>query len=304
MQVARGIAVGPDDEASWMREAVLAAGAKGAALHEAEALIWYGRPEQLAPLLVDAPNLGWVQLPAAGIEDYLPLMGPAIQIWTAAKGVYADPCAEHALGLAIAGFRHLDAAARTRTWRKAPGKTLFDAKAVIVGGGGIAQSLIRLLKPFRVHVTVVRRQPEPTPGADRTVPPERLMQTLGDADLLVLAAPLTKQTEFMVAEDQLRAMKPDAWLINVARGRLVNTRDLVRALTDRWIGGAGLDVTDPEPLPDGHPLWQLDNCIITSHTANPPNLDRELFRRRIVENVRRFVAGDALLGIVDRNAGY
>ena len=130
------------------------------------------------------------------------------------------------------------------------------------------------------------------------------METLGDADLLVLAAPLTKETEFMVAEDQLRAMKQDAWLINVARGRLVKTDDLVRALQEHWIGGAGLDVTDPEPLPDGHPLWQLDNCLITSHTANPPNLDRELFRRRIIENVRHFVAGERLLGVVDRAAGY
>jgi len=219
-------------------------------------------------------------------------MGPAIQTWTAAKGVFADPCAEHALGLTIAGFRHLAAAARTRTWHKAPGQTLFEARVVIVGGGGIAQSLIRLLVPFRAHVTVVRRQPEPTPGADRTVRSDSLMQALGDADLLVLAAPLTKDTECMIAEDQLHVMKEDAWLINVARGRLVNTDDLVRALSEHWIGGAGLDVTDPEPLPDGHPLWQLDNCIITSHTANPPNLDRQLFRKRIVENVRRFVAGD------------
>jgi phosphoglycerate dehydrogenase-like enzyme len=304
MQVAPGIAVGPDDEASWMREAVLEAGARDATLREAEALIWYGRPEELAPLLDSAPKLRWVQLPAAGIEDYLPLMGPAIETWTAAKGVYADPCAEHALGLTIAGFRHFEAAARTRTWRKAPGKTLFDARAVIVGGGGIAQSLIRLLKPFRVHVTVVRRQPEATPGADRTVSPKQLMETLGDADLLVLAAPLTTETELMVGEPQLRAMKHDAWLINVARGRLVNTDDLVRALGEHWIGGAGLDVTDPEPLPDAHPLWQLDNCIITSHTANPPNLDRDLFRGRIIENVRRFLAGKRLLGLVDRTAGY
>jgi phosphoglycerate dehydrogenase-like enzyme len=287
-----------------MRDAVLAAGGRDAALREAEALIWYGRPEELAPLLENAPKLRWVQLPAAGIEDYLALMSPAIQTWTAAKGVYADPCAEHALGLAIAGFRHLDAAARTRSWRKVPGKTLFDAKAVIVGGGGIAQSLIRLLKPFRVHVTVVRRQPEPTAGADRTVQPDQLLEMLGDADLLVLAAPLTKQTEFMVGERQLRAMKVDSWLINVARGRLVATDDLVRALREHWIGGAGLDVTDPEPLPDGHPLWQLDNCLITSHTANPPNLDRELFRKRIIENVRRFVVGEPLLGLVDRTAGY
>jgi phosphoglycerate dehydrogenase-like enzyme len=304
MGMAPRVAVGPDQESSWMREAVLAAGASDAALPEAEALIWYGTAADLSPLLTRAPRLRWVQLPAAGIEDYLPLMDGAVKTWTAAKGVYADPCAEHALGLAIAGFRHFDAAARTKTWRKSPGKTLFDSRAAILGGGGIAQSLLRLLKPFRVYVTVVRRQPEPVPGADRTVPPDYLLQTLGDADLLVLAAPLTKQTEFIVGERQLRAMKQDAWLINVARGRLVKTDDLVRALREHWIGGAGLDVTDPEPLPDGHPLWDLDNCIITSHTANPPNLDRQLFERRITENVRRFVAGEPLVGIVDQTAGY
>jgi phosphoglycerate dehydrogenase-like enzyme len=304
MRMAPRIAVGPAEESAWMRNAVVAAGATEASAREADALIWYGSPAALAPLLADAPKLRWIQLPAAGIEDFLPLMDGTAPIWTAAKGVYAEPCAEHALGLAIAGFRHFSAAARTASWRKTPGKTLFDARAVIVGGGGIAQSLLRLLKPFRVQTTVVRRQPEPTPGADRTVPPDHLMQTLGGADLLFLAAPLTKQTEFIVGEAQLRAMKQDAWLINVARGRLVRTEDLVHALSEGWIGGAGLDVTDPEPLPDGHPLWALDNCLITSHTANPPNLDRQLFARRITENVRRFAAGEPLVGIVDQTAGY
>ena len=304
MQVTARIAVGPAAESAWMGEAVLAAGATDSTLNQAEGLIWYGNAAELEPLLADAPKLRWVQLPAAGIEEYLPLIGRTTQTWTAAKGVYADPCAEHAIGLAIAGFRHFNEASRMRSWHKAPGKTLFDARAAIVGGGGIAQSLLRLLKPFRVHTTVVRRQSEATPGADRTVQTGNLMEALRDADLLVLAAPLTRETRLMIREPQLRAMKKDAWLINVARGRLVDTDDLVRALKEGWIGGAGLDVTDPEPLPVGHPLWGLDNCIITSHTANPPNLDRQLFRGRIIENVRRFAAGEPLLGLIDRAAGY
>src|SRR5207244_698568 len=106
-----------------------------------------------------------------------------------------------------------------------------------VGGGGIARSLLRLLQPFHTDTTVIRRRPEPTLGADRTLQPDDLMQALPDADLLVLAAPLTKETEGMIAEPQLRAMKDDAWLINVARGRLVKTDDLIRALKERWIGG-------------------------------------------------------------------
>ena len=300
-----GIAVGPAADESWMGAAVREAGGTQAPLAEADALIWYGTASDLAPVLKAAPNVRWIQLPAAGVEDYLALMDGGDRIWTAAKGVYANPCAEHALGLAIAGFRHMDAGARSPGWRKLPGKTLFGANVVVVGGaGGIGQALLRLLKPFGVKATSVRRRSEPTPGADRTVAPEDFMGTLGDADLVVLAAPLTSETGNMVAEAQLRAMKNDAWLVNVARGRLVKTDDLVKALVERWIGGAGLDVTDPEPLPAEHPLWRLDNCIITSHTANPPNLDQQLYRRRIVENVRRFLRGQPLIGVVDPRAGY
>lgn len=304
MSVVPGIAVAPEQEADWMREAVQSAGATVAPLAQADALIWYGKPSELKPVLARAPRLRWIQLPAAGIEHYLPLIGDDGRTWTAAKGVYADHCAEHALGLAVAGFRHLDAGARSQTWRKRPGKTLFGARVVTVGGGGIARSLLRLLQPFHIDATVIRRRPEPVPGADRTLHPGDLMQALPDADLIVLAAPLTAETERMIAERQLRAMKDSAWLINVARGRLINTGHLVQALTEHWIGGAGLDVTDPEPLPDEHPLWELDNCIITSHTANPPNLERESFRVRIADNVHRFLTDQALLGVVDRVAGY
>lgn len=302
--MAQGIAVPPGAEADWIGDAVRDAGGNEVPPSQAGGLIWYGTPSDLAVLLADAPQIRWVQLPFAGVENYLALIDGDARVWTAAKGVYADQCAEHALGLAIAGFRHLDAGVRSKTWRKVVGKSLFDATVVIVGGGGIGQSLLRLLGPFRVHSTVIRRRAEPTLGADRTLGPGELIQAVGDADLLVLAAPLTKETEHMIAEPELRAMKKDAWLINVARGQLVKTDDLVLALTQREIGGAGLDVTDPEPLPDAHPLWKLDNCIITSHNANPPNLERALYRPRIVENVRRFLAGEPLLGTIERVDGY
>jgi phosphoglycerate dehydrogenase-like enzyme len=120
----------------------------------------------------------------------------------------------------------------------------------------------------------------------------------------VLALPLTAETEGVIAESQLRAMREDAWLINVGRGKLVVTQDLVRALHEGWIGGAGLDVTDPEPLPSDHPLWQVENCIITPHVANPPNLERGPFSSLIIENVRRYLRGDPLQGAVDPELGY
>ena len=298
------IALAPAGEAEWMRDAVSAGGGRVTSLETAQALIWAGgRAAELATLLARAPGVRWVQLPVAGVEEYLALMDDT-RTWTAAKGVYADQCAEQVLGLAIAGFRHLDDGGRRRRWHRADGKTLLDARVVIVGGGGIARSVLRLLAPFRVHATVIRRRAEPTPGADRTLTSAHLTEALADADLVVLAAPLTKETEGMIGAAQLRAMKGDAWLINVARGKLVRTEDLVGALHERWIGGAGLDVTDPEPLPDGHPLWQLDNCIITSHTASPPNLERKVLAERITENVRRYGEGQPLLGVVDPAAGY
>jgi phosphoglycerate dehydrogenase-like enzyme len=303
-RVSKGIAIAPDERAGFVREALQAAGAGEASLEDADALIWVGGgADELAAVLGRASRVRWVQLPSAGIEQYLPLMTDG-RTWTAAKGVYADQCAELALGLAVAGFRHLDHGARHKSWHQSDGQSLFGARVAIVGGGGIAQSMLRLLAPFTTQTTVIRRQSEPTPGAARTLTPEHLMEALADADLVVLAAPLTPATEGMVAEPQLRVMKPDAWLINVARGRLVRTDDLVRALREHWIGGAGLDVTEPEPLPDGHPLWNLDNCLITSHTANPPNLEQEVLAKRITENVRRYLRGETLLGVVDPAAGY
>jgi phosphoglycerate dehydrogenase-like enzyme len=287
-----------------MGQAVREAGGQVVPIGIAEALVWFGNAQALEPLIAQGPLLRWIQLPVAGVERYLPLINGHSIVWTAAKGVYDDSVAEQALGLAIAGYRNFISAGRYPTWRPEPAKTLFKARVTIVGAGGIAQSLIKLLRPFAPTITVVRRRSEPTPGADATVAFDRFSEAIPDADLIVLAAALTPQTERMVAEPQLRAMKRDAWLINVARGKLIKTDHLVRALQEKWIGGAGLDVTDPEPLPDGHPLWRLDNCLITSHTANPPNLERAMFRDFIVENVGRFVKGERLLGEVDRTAGY
>ena len=152
-----------------MGATVREAGEAVAPLAEADALIWYGGAADLAELLKAGPRVRWIQLPSAGVEDYLELIDDGGRIWTAAKGVYANPCAEHALGLAIAGFRHMDAGVRMPGWRRLPGRTLFGANVVVVGGaGGIGQALLRLLKPFGVKATSVRRRAEPTPGADRT----------------------------------------------------------------------------------------------------------------------------------------
>jgi phosphoglycerate dehydrogenase-like enzyme len=234
---------------------------------------------------------------SAGVLD-------AERTWTCAKGAYAEPVAEHALTLALAGLRSLRRRILATSWGSPEGALLYDEPVTIIGGGGIAACLLNLLAPFRVTATVVRRSSEPMTGAARTLPQAMLPEALSGARVVFLALALTPQTEKIIGAPQLATMRQDAWLVNVARGRLVDTDALVAALDNHVIGGAALDVTDPEPLPDGHPLWRHERCIITPHTADTPEMVERLLAVRIRENVARFAAGDSLLGCVDPIAGY
>jgi phosphoglycerate dehydrogenase-like enzyme len=191
-----------------------------------------------------------------------------------------------------------------RSWGEPAGTSLYDQPVTILGGGGITASLLGLLAPLRVTATVVRQHPDPVPGAARTVGQADLHEALAGAQVVFLALALTPSTEHIIGAPELAAMRPDAWLVNVARGGHVDTDALVAALTAGTIGGAALDVTDPEPLPDGHPLWDQERCIITPHTADTTEMIRPLLARRIRDNVARFAAGEPLLGLVDPALGY
>ena len=270
-----------------------------------DALMWMAPddPSGLQDAVRSAPSLQWAQLPFAGVERFVDVLDPSLT-WACAKGVYAEPVAEHALALALAGLRSLPTRARAQSWGEQAAATLYDAPVVVLGAGGITTSLLGLLAPFRCPVTVVRRSGEPVEGAARTVAMDALDDVLGEALVVVLALALTPQTRHVIGVDQLAAMRSDAWLVNVARGPHVDTDALLTALRDGTIGGAALDVTDPEPLPDGHPLWSSPNCLITPHTANPWQTAQPLLARRITENVRRAGAGEPLLGLVDLDRGY
>jgi phosphoglycerate dehydrogenase-like enzyme len=298
------VAIAPADAASWIADAVRESGGRVVAPAQAEALIWGGwRPDGLQEVLEEGPRISWVQLPSAGVEAYAGLIDGR-RIWTCAKGIYAQPVAEHALALALAGLHHLPRLARARTWRRTLCRDLSGGSVTVIGGGGIASTLLDLLAPFHVAVTVVRRHPQDLPGASRVLGADALHDALPRADVVILAPALTPETEGMIGAPELRLMKSDAWLVNVGRGKLVRTDDLVEALRQRWIGGAALDVTDPEPLPDDHPLWNLDNCLITPHCANPPPLADRRYAELIRENVGRRIEGRPLAGLVDACLGY
>jgi phosphoglycerate dehydrogenase-like enzyme len=301
------IAVGPEG-AYWADEAIRRGGGETVSIdNHPDGLIWiqFGAAHDLKKYLTTHPGIGWVQLPLAGVEDVF--AAGAItheQQWTSAKGAYAEPVAEHALMLMLAGLRQLPTRARARAWGKPAGVSLFDQPVTIVGAGGITVALLKLLAPFRAHVTVVRPRPEPLEGAKLTVGSEHLNDALASARVVVLAPALTAQTYHMIGQGELDVMRDDAWLVNVGRGGLVNTTALVEALRKGVIGGAALDVTEPEPLPSSHPLWKLRNCLITPHTADTKEMIFPLLARRITENVRRLGAGEELLGLVDADLGY
>ena len=160
------------------------------------------------------------------------------------------------------------------------------------------------MAPFGVEATVVRRHPSPVAGAAHVVGHDELHDSLAGATLVVLALALTPETTGIIGAAELERMDGDAWLVNVARGPHVVTGDLVAALRAGAIGGAALDVTDPEPLPAGHPLWDLDNCLITPHTSNTWQMAEPLFAERVGANVARYQRGEPLLGLVDPKLGY
>ena len=302
------VAVEPD---CWRRpvlvEAVERAGGTVSAPETATALAWAEPTQaQLIGDLVDAnPGIEWVQLPYAGIEPVIDIVTARPHVeWYCGKGVYAEPVAEHALMLALAGMRGMATYARASRWEAPQGRNLLGASVTILGGGGITESLLRLLGPFGCNVTVMRNHPQPMPGAAQVVGPDALADILPGTDVLVLALALTPETAGIIGAAELAALPNHAWIVNVARGGHIVSDDLVEALASGQIGGAALDVTDPEPLPSGHPLWSMANCLITPHIGNTPEMGLVLLADRVTTNVALRLAGEALVGPVYVELGY
>jgi D-3-phosphoglycerate dehydrogenase len=288
--------VAPESDRA-IEEAITTAGGQIGPLEQADALVWLdSNPDSFPDSLPD--GIRWVQLPSAGVEHWL-AKTDRDRPWTSAAGAYGLPVAEHVLALMLAGSRRLADCARARTWTAPPARPLDGSTVAIVGAGGIGRALIALLEPLDVEVLAVTRR-----GRDGTLPAARLPEVLPAAHHVVIAAPATADTRHIIGAAELDAMRDDAWLVNVARGSLVDTDALVAALAAGSIGGAALDVTDPEPLPDGHPLWSEPRALITPHIANPPSTLRHYLAKHVGENVRRFAAGEELLALIDPDAGY
>jgi len=295
-----------------MQEAIEAAGGSVVEPAEADALVWINPldPDGLKDLLT-ATSARWIQLPFAGIESFFDagVLDPD-RTWTCTKGVYGPACAEHAIALMLAAARCLNEHVKATSWRATyaqlgqPERRLNGLTVLIVGTGGIGASLAEMLQPFGTRILAINRSGKPMDLADRTGKMDELIDLLGEADFVVLAPALTAETRGMIGSKELDAMRPSAWLINVGRGGLIDTDALVSGLEEGKIGGAGLDVTDPEPLPDGHPLWGFDNVIITPHVANTADMAIPELTEMVRRNVAHFGRGEDLEGLVDVSLGY
>ncbi|KPN19334.1 MULTISPECIES: D-isomer specific 2-hydroxyacid dehydrogenase family protein [Arthrobacter] len=259
----------------------------------------------LTDILKSHPAIRWIQVYLAGADAWVPLIQQYPEIrWTSAKGAYGQPVGEYALTLTLAMLRAVPTFARARSWGPPQGTSLYGKRVVIVGAGGVGREILRLVGIFTPHITVVRRHDEPVPGAERTVTDAGLDDALGGSDVVILAAAMTTATRHLIDARRLGQMSPHAVLINIARGPLVDTDALVAALAEGRLAGAALDVTDPQPLPDGHPLWSEPHALISPHTAETEAMIRPHLAARVRENVRSFRNGDPLAGLVDPAKGY
>ncbi|MFI7612616.1 D-isomer specific 2-hydroxyacid dehydrogenase family protein [Nonomuraea terrae] len=295
--------VGPEPVPTLV-EAVRRGGGQVVPLEEAEAIVYFGGgdPQTLRSMLHE--GISWVQLPSAGVERWVDAgIITRHPVFTAATGAYAPQIAEHALALMLAAARDLHRHARATSWGANTSVELSGSTVAIVGCGGIGRRLIRLLEPFGCTIVAVTDSGA-VPGAARVLPRARYRDALPDAHYVVIAAPATPDTRGMFGAREFALMREDAWLVNIARGGLVVTADLVDALRAGRIGGAALDVTDPEPLPDGHPLWELENALITPHSANPHAAYWRRLAERVTANVRNFAAGEPLDGVVSPEQGF
>jgi phosphoglycerate dehydrogenase-like enzyme len=258
-----------------------------------------------------APHLRWIQLTSAG-ADRLLNSGFVEQgiVVTTVSGLHATPIGEFVISsmlmFAKGAPRTMRAQAKHEWTRFAP--TELRGKTIgIVGIGHIGAEVGRLAKAFGCRVIATRRSATTVtsePYADEIMPAAALPRLLGESDYVVLSMPLTPETRGMIAEPQLRSMKPTAVLVNIARGAVTVEADLIRALQEGWIAGAALDVFDQEPLPPESPFWDMENVILTPHISGGTEIYNQRAVEIFVDNLRRYLAGQPLQNVVDPTRGY
>ena len=270
----------------------------------------------ITPAEVEAgKKLKWVQVMSAGVEQVLFLSGSndlrdSNITLTNNKIVQGPEIADHAMALLLALSRDLPtfwANKQEEKWQARPyrGIELRDKNAVIIGLGGIGNQIATRAWAFGMNVTGVDPEDKPfNPFVKKTVKPDQLDAVLPEADVVFISAPHTPKSHKMVGPHEFDLMKKGAYFIAVSRGGIYDMNALVKALDEKRLSGAGVDVMDPEPLPKGHPLWKFPNAIITPHIAGRSDRDHARMVGTAKENLRRFMEGEPLVNVVDKQKGY
>ena len=269
---------------------------------DAEVLYAWNFPRHLLPR---AKRLRWVQNMGAGVERFLIPELPKGVALTRIAGIFGPWMAEYVLGWCLWHTQRTElfrAQQRERRWRQVDPLRLHGAELCIVGLGDIGRTIARAARGVGMRVSGVSQSGRKAPGVDRVYRARDLGKSLASADVVVLTVPLTPATRGLIGARELASMKPSAWLINIGRGPLVDGEALLEALSEKRIGGAILDVFDEEPLPADHPLWKLENVVITPHISGPSTPDEigPIFD----DNLRRYLARRPLRFEVDRKRGY
>lgn len=287
------------------------------ALAEADVLCSYDIPANLREV---APRLRWLQVPGAGV-DSLKSKGLLDQdsglIITSAAGIHATTICEYVFGSMLVfnwnwpqmiRLQSQHIWARSASWYKLGRRELIGQTLGIIGVGSIGRQIAKLGHAFGMRVLGMRHSlhinGQDDPDVDMYYAREHLHDLLGQCDYVVLAVPLTPDTEHLIGEAELRVMRPNAYLVNIARGRIVDEQALIRALKEEWIMGAGLDVTEEEPLPPASPLYSMPNVILTPHISGHSVHYEERLAGLFADNIRRFRAGEALHNRYDPARGY
>jgi phosphoglycerate dehydrogenase-like enzyme len=282
------------------------------AFDDAEVLLLGSVPASVLDHVVTrSTRLRWIHSAAAGVDRVTtPVVRGRELLVTNARGVFSRPIAEYVVMMSLAVARRLPQLLelqRERTWQPLRGRELSQLTVGIVGYGSIGVEVARLLQPFGCRILATRRHPERGAGDATNVELhglEELDEVLGASDVVVVAAPLTDETAGLIGAEQLAQMREDAWLINIARGRLIDEIALRRALASGWIGGAVLDVFGEEPLASDSPLYDTPNVVITPHTSWASDRVAERTVDLFIENLQAFRAGEPMRNLVDLAAGY
>lgn len=278
-----------------------------AAVADAAAIWYHVDPQDVAAILEAGPQLRWISSIGAGMDRWpLEVLRGRPIVVTNGAGIHAIPIAEYTVACMLAVGRGLEAiltANRKGEWdADGPGdRELNGTRALIVGYGHIGQAIAERLRPFGVAVTGVRRHPQTTPGS---IGSDQWRERLGEFDWVILANPLTKETRHQVGPAEVLAMKPGAWIVNIARGGLIDDAALLPALRSGRLGGAILDAFTVEPLPPDSEYWSLENVIVTPHISWKTSRSRQRAAEMFLANLDRFRRGEPLLNVVDIEAGY